>query len=87
MSYKEMSKTSGEEMWFLDSGCSNHMCGNKTAFSELDDTFRHIVKLENNTKLNVLEKGNVKLRFNGVTHVVTGVYYIPELKNNLLSLG
>lgn len=87
MSYEEMSNTSDKEIWFLDSRCSNHMCGSKTTFSELVDTFRHVVKLEDNTKLNVLGKGNVKLCFNGLTHVITGVYYILDLKNNLLSLG
>ncbi|KAK6116990.1 hypothetical protein DH2020_049234 [Rehmannia glutinosa] len=42
-----------EEAWFLDSGCSNHMCGNKSIFSEFDDSFRHVVRLGNNTKMNV----------------------------------
>jgi hypothetical protein len=37
--------------------------------------------------MKVVGKGNVKLQLNGITQVVTGVYYIPELKNNLLSIG
>lgn len=41
----------------------------------------------NNTKLDVTGKGSVKLLLNGVNHVVTEVYYIPELRNNLLSIG
>jgi hypothetical protein len=32
-------------------------------------------------------KGSVKLLLNGVNHVVAKVYYIPELRNNLLSIG
>ncbi|KAJ1382916.1 Retrovirus-related Pol polyprotein from transposon TNT 1-94 [Sesbania bispinosa] len=47
-----------EEAWFLDSGCSNHMCGDKSKFSKMDEVFGHSVKLGNNTKMNVLGKGN-----------------------------
>lgn len=37
--------------------------------------------------MNVMGKGNIKLLLNGVNHVVTEVYYIPELRNNPLSIG
>ncbi|CAL9004184.1 unnamed protein product, partial [Prunus brigantina] len=87
MSYVELYKARREDAWFLDSGCSNHMCGDRTMFNELDENFRHSVKLGNNTKLDVTGKGSVKLLLNGVNHVVTEVYYIPELRNNLLSIG
>jgi len=80
-------QTSKEDAWFLDSGCSNHMCGDKSNFNEIDESFRHVVKLGNNTKMNVFSKGNVKLNVNGVTHVIQDVFYVPELKNNLLSIG
>ncbi|KAL8123000.1 hypothetical protein AgCh_011102 [Apium graveolens] len=76
-----------QENWFLDSGCSNHMSGNKSAFKDLDEDFRQVVKLGNDTRMNVLGRGNINLRVNGVDHVVQDVYFVPELKNNLLSLG
>ena len=47
------------EIWFLDSGCSNHMSGNREWFSSLDDQFRRTVKLGNNYKMMVMGKGNV----------------------------
>jgi len=75
------------EEWFLDSGCNNHMSGNKDWFSELDENFRHAVKLGNDTRIVVTGKGSVLLNVNGVTHVISHVYYVPELKNNLLSIG
>nr|KYP62895.1 Retrovirus-related Pol polyprotein from transposon TNT 1-94 [Cajanus cajan] len=37
--------------------------------------------------MSVLGNGNVRLKVNGFTHVVTEVFYVPELKNNLLSIG
>ena len=87
MSYVELYKARREDAWFLDSGCSNHMSGDPTMFNELDENFRYSVKLGNNTKMNVMGKGSVKLLLNGVNHVVAKVYYIPELRNNLLSIG
>lgn len=76
-----------KRVWFLDSGCSNHMSGDKTLFSKLDEDFRHSVKLGNNKKMEVVGKGNTKLMLNGANYVISDVYYVPELKNNLLSLG
>lgn len=87
MSYVEVNNSKREDVWFLDSGCSNHMCGNKQWFSNIDETFKHSVKLENNTRMGVMGKGNIRLEFNGTTQVVTDVYYVPALKNNLLSIG
>ena len=87
MSYVELYKAKRENAWFLDSGCSNHMCNDQTMFNELDEKFRHSVKLGNNTKMDMMGKGSVKLLLNGVNHVVVEVYYIPELRNNLLSIG
>ncbi|KAJ8646671.1 hypothetical protein MRB53_008419 [Persea americana] len=87
MSYVELYKARREDAWFLDSGCSNHMCGDRTMFNELNENFRHSVKLGNNTKMDVVGKGSVKLLLNGVNLVVAEVYYIPELRNNLLSIG
>lgn len=74
-------------VWFLDSGCSNHMSGDRNLFSKLNEDFRHSVKLGNNKKMEVVGKGNTKLMLNGANYVISDVYYVPELKNNLLSLG
>jgi hypothetical protein len=87
MSYMELYKARREDAWFLDSGCSNHMCGDQTTFNELDEKCRHSIKLGNNTKMDVMGKGSVKLLLNGVNHVVAEVYYIQELRNNFLSIG
>lgn len=87
MSYVELHGAKREDAWFLDSGCSNHMCGDKAMFYQLNEDFRQLVKLGNNTKMTVLGKGNVRLQVDGFNHVVTEVFYVPELKNNLLSIG
>ena len=45
------------------------------------------MKLGDNSRMMVMGKGNVKLHVNGLTQVITEVYFIPELRNNLLSIG
>lgn len=56
-------------------------------FSSLDMTFSHSVKLGNNNKMEVAGKGAVKLMLGGILYIVGDVYFVPELKNNLLSVG
>ena len=87
MSYIEPHQRKKEELWFLDSGCSNHMTGNKEWFSDLEEDFSQIVKLGNDMKMAVVAKGRIRVQLNGITRVISDVYYIPELKNNLLSIG
>ncbi|KAL2237779.1 UNVERIFIED_CONTAM: Retrovirus-related Pol polyprotein from transposon TNT 1-94 [Sesamum indicum] len=55
--------------------------------SSLDTTFSHTVKPGNNTKMKVLGKGVVKLVLKGISYVIGDVYCVPELQNNLLSVG
>ena len=87
MSYVEMNEAKRKEVWFLDSGCNNHMCGDEVLFCDFNDSFKQMVKLGNNLRMSVMGKGNVRLQVNGFVHIITKVYYIPDLKNNLLSIG
>lgn len=73
--------------WFLDSGCSNHMTGDRELFTTMNESFKHSVKLGNGKKMEVVGKGNVRLTLNAAAYTISDVYYVPELKNNLLSLG
>lgn len=79
MTYADQHEVKREDVWFLDSGCSNHMCGNQTMFSELDSEFRHSVKLGNNSRMNVSGKGKVELLINGKNLTATEVFFVPEL--------
>lgn len=45
MSYVKMNNSSRENVWFMDSGCNNHMCGTKEWFTDLDEGFRQSVRL------------------------------------------
>ncbi|KAG8645967.1 hypothetical protein MANES_10G112229v8 [Manihot esculenta] len=87
MAYTATGIANNENIWFLDSGCSNHMCGKKEYFFDFDANFRDSVKLGNNSSLLVKGKGNIRLVMHGIAQIITSVFFVPELKNNLLSIG
>uniref|UniRef100_A0A803PAK3 CCHC-type domain-containing protein n=1 Tax=Cannabis sativa TaxID=3483 RepID=A0A803PAK3_CANSA len=77
-----------QNMWYFDTGCSNHMCGDKKAFSEMDESFRTTVKFGDNSTISVMGKGRVTIQTKGnSTHTISNVLYGPDLKTNLLSVG
>jgi len=63
------------------------MTGNKCLFSTLNENFRENVKLGNNSSIRVMEKGNVQVLMNRKKENIGDVFYVPELKNNLISIG
>ena len=83
MDHVELKNATRDEVWFLDSGCSNRMIDNKLWFISFDEGFRQLVKLGNNFRMGVMGRGNIRMDVEGVTQIITQVYYIPELKNNL----
>ena len=87
MAQEKTNTAAKEEVWFLDSGCSNHMIGTKEWLFDFDDTFRESVKLGDDSKMPVMGKGNLKLYSGGKIQVITDVYYLPGLRNKLLSIG
>lgn len=46
-----------------------------------------MVKIGNDTRMEVVAKGSIMMQINGIIQVISDVYYIPELKSNLLSIG
>ncbi|KAJ4820740.1 polyprotein [Rhynchospora pubera] len=75
------------QVWFLDSGCSNHMSGLKHLFEELDESYKKSVRLGNNKEIQVEGIGKVAVQTASGTRVLDNVYFIPQLSQNLLSIG
>ncbi|CAL8103863.1 unnamed protein product [Prunus armeniaca] len=63
-----------KNVWYLDTGCSNHMCGEKSIFSTLDESFTTTVRFGDDSKVSVLGKGDIKI-------------WAKDNTSNLLSLG
>eukprot|EP00253_Pinus_taeda_P012253 PITA_12253 len=83
-----MAKTNSEDIWFLDSGCSNHMTRNIALFSALDQNVKSEVTLGTDRKIYVMVKGEVKIfTKKGEKKTIADVYYVPGMRCNLLSIG
>ncbi|KAL0423551.1 UNVERIFIED_CONTAM: Retrovirus-related Pol polyprotein from transposon RE1 [Sesamum radiatum] len=76
MAYVDVDAPIKPDTWFLDSGCSNHMCGNIDHFTYIDENFSDTLKLGDNTSMVVAGKGSVRLKVNDV-HEKCKVYH-PE---------
>jgi hypothetical protein len=74
--------------WYLNTGATNHMTGRGNMFSELDRTVQGTVMFGDGSVVNICGKGTVILSGRHDGHkVLTGVYWIPCLKNSIVSVG
>ncbi|XP_019465092.1 PREDICTED: uncharacterized protein LOC109363293 [Lupinus angustifolius] len=74
--------------WYLDSGCSNHMTGNKDWFVTLDKSVETRIKFADDSIIKAEGIGKVMIKKkDGSTSYISSVLYVPRMKSNLLSLG
>nr|GEV77255.1 zinc finger, CCHC-type [Tanacetum cinerariifolium] len=83
--YKVINKGS---LWYLDNGASNHMTGIREHFKELDEKVGGKVRFEDGSYIKIKGKGSILIECDDEKQrIISHVYYIPDLKRNLLSLG
>ncbi|KAK2976178.1 hypothetical protein RJ640_012464 [Escallonia rubra] len=75
------------DVWFLDSGCSNHMAGNESIFIHMDSTFKSQVKLGNRALIEAKGKGTIGIQTNEGDRFIRDVQLVPNLDQNLRSVG
>ncbi|WZZ65526.1 hypothetical protein YC2023_076896 [Brassica napus] len=76
-----------DEMWYLDNGASNHMTGERSYFSEIKENITRKVKFGDGSYVNINGKGSILFEAKTGEHkLLTDIYYIPELRSNILSL-
>ena len=64
------------------------MSGCKSSFSYVDESFHTIVSFGDRSTVNVEGKGNIQIRTkNDFIETISNVFYVPDLKTNLLSAG
>ena len=67
-----------QDVWYLDTGCSNHMCDKKELFSQLDESIQGDVNFGNKSKVSIMGKCNVKIRSKDGTDVtIVDVFFVP----------
>lgn len=88
MDKHEEAQVEVNDMWLIDSGCSNHMTGQRNLFKKLDDNHKHLVKLGDNKEIRVEGRGTMALKtLQGEVKLLHDVQFVPNLPHNLLSVG
>jgi hypothetical protein len=76
------------EGWYLDTGAMNHMTRHSDVFSKLDLAVQGTIKFGDGSVVNICSKGTVIFSGRHNKHkVLTGVYWIPHLRNMMISVG
>ena len=77
-----------KNIWYLDTGASNHMCGYRELFGDLDETKQGLVTFGDTSKVPFKGIGSIPIKMkNGDSSYIANVYYVPTIKQNLISLG
>lgn len=75
------------DMWYLDTGYSNHMSGNKERFLYLYETMKKSVQFAKDRVVKAGGIDSVKIRSNdGKVSTISDVMYGPTMKSNLITL-
>lgn len=79
------------DKWCIDSGCTSHMCRDRSAFAEIDLKGRGKLNLASNAITEFKAKGvaNLMTNVNGCEKIVEfrDALYVPDLRTNLISVG
>jgi hypothetical protein len=77
-----------DTVWYLDSGATNHMCSARSAFSNLDTNIMGTVSFGDGSVAKIEGRGTILFTSkDGSHHPLMGVYFIPKLTSNIISLG
>ena len=81
-------QSGADNIWYLDNGASNHMTGNREYFTSLDESITGKVRFGDDSRIDIRGKGSILfITRDRKRKVLADVYYIPELKSNIISLG
>jgi hypothetical protein len=74
--------------WVVDTGATNHMTDVREAFSDLDTGVRGTVRFGDGLVVHIEGCGTIIFSTKSIEHCAfIGIYFIPKLKTNILSVG
>jgi hypothetical protein len=74
--------------WYLDTGATHHMTRRREYFSDLDFIVKGSVKFGDASAVDIEGARSIVFVEKTSEHrLLTGVYYIPALRNSIISLG
>ncbi|XP_017639803.1 uncharacterized protein LOC108481149 [Gossypium arboreum] len=73
--------------WLIDSGCTHHMASDKSMFRELDTSFMSKVRIGNGKLIEAKGKGKAVIGTKSSNKTISEVLYVPDIDQNLLSVG
>ncbi|CAN6560926.1 unnamed protein product [Malus baccata var. baccata] len=77
----------GEDIWYVDSGCSNHMTGREDLLENIDRSVTAKVEMGTGDLVNVVGKGELMVATKQGKRYIKEIMLVPGLKENLLSVG
>jgi len=77
-------RTGNNQFWFVDSGCSRHMIGEKSNFLLLAATQGGSLAFDNEKLGTIIGIGKIG---ESLSHSIEDVYLVGGLKHNLLSVS
>jgi len=78
------SNLGNSQLWYIDSGCSRHMTGEKSNFLSLTATEGGSVAFDNSKSGTIIGIGKIG---ESLSHSIDSVYLVDGLKHNLLSVS
>lgn len=85
---KNSERNEKSNLWYLDNCASNYMSWQREKFDELDENVTGKVRFGDNSVVHIKGKGSITIHCsNGERRRLMGVYYIPSLCSNIISLG
>jgi hypothetical protein len=73
--------------WYLDIGATHHMTGRHEFFSDLESSVKGSIKFGDASAVEIKGVGSIIFKPNTAEHhLLTGIYYIPALRNSIISV-